>query len=76
MKVQVKKEGMIYLPAQAMAAFSIREQDILDCSLTQAGILLTPVFLAESMTGLKKNQGYRLSVSVNSVFTETGAIIR
>ena len=55
MKVQVRNEGMIYLPAQAMAAFSIREQDILDCSLTQTGILLTPIFLAESMVGVKKN---------------------
>lgn len=55
MKVQVKNEGMIYLPAQAMAAFSIREQDILDCSLTQAGILLTPTILARSMAGTKKN---------------------
>ena len=55
MKVQVRNEGMIYLPAQAMAAFSIREQDILDCSLTQTGILLTPIFLAESMAGVKKN---------------------
>lgn len=76
MKVQVKNEGMIYLPAQAMAAFSIREQDILDCSLTQTGILLTPIFLAESMVGLKKNWSYRLSVLVNSAFTEMGAIIR
>ena len=76
MKVQVKNEGMIYLPAQAMAAFSIREQDILDCSLTQAGILLTPFFLAESSAGLKKNRRYRLNVSVNSAFTEMGAIIR
>lgn len=56
MKVQVKNGGMICLPAQAMSAFSIQEQDILDCSLTQTGILLTPVFLAASMTGLKKNQ--------------------
>ncbi len=55
MKVQVKKEGMICLPAQAMAAFSIREQDILDCSLTQTGILLTPIILAQNMAGLKKN---------------------
>ena len=55
MKVQVRNEGMIYLPAQAMTAFSIREQDILDCSLTQTGILLTPIFLAESMAGVKKN---------------------
>lgn len=59
MKVQVKNEGMIYLPAQAMAAFSIREQDFLDCSLTQTGILLTPIFLAGSMAGLKKNWNYR-----------------
>ncbi len=76
MKVQVKNEGMIYLPEQAMAAFSIREQDILDCSLTQAGILLTPIFLAESMAGLKKNRSYRLSVLVNSAITKMGAIIR
>lgn len=76
MKVQVKNEGMICLPAQAMAAFSIREQDILDCSLTRAGILLTPIFLAESMTGLKKNRSYRLSVLVNSAFIKMGAIIR
>lgn len=55
MRVQVKKEGMIYLPAQAMAAFSIREQDILDCSLTQTGILLAPAILARSMAGTKKN---------------------
>lgn len=55
MKVQVKNGGMIYLPAQAMTAFSIREQDILDCSLTQTGILLTPIILAQSMAGTKKN---------------------
>lgn len=55
MKVQVKNEGMIYLPAQAMAAFSIQEQDILDCSLTRTGILLTPTILAQSMAGTKKN---------------------
>ena len=76
MKVQVKNGGMISLPAQAMAAFSIREQDILDCSLTQTGILLTPFFLAESSAGLKKNRRYRLNVSVNSAFTEMDAIIR
>lgn len=55
MKVQVKNGGMICLPAQAMAAFDIRERDILDCSLTQTGILLTPLILAQSMAGLKKN---------------------
>ena len=55
MKVQVKNEGMICLPAQAMAAFAIRERDILDCSLTQTGILLTPIIPAQSMAGLKKN---------------------
>ena len=76
MKVQVKNEGMIYLPAQAMSAFSIREQDILECSLTQKGILLTPFFLAESSAGLKKNRSYRLSVLVNSAFTEMDAITR
>lgn len=55
MKVQVKKEGMISLPARAMAAFAIREQDILECSITQTGILLTPVILTQSMDELKKN---------------------
>lgn len=55
MKVQVKNEGMIYLPARAMAAFAIREQDILDCSITQTGILLTPVILTQSMARQKKN---------------------
>lgn len=55
MKVQVKNAGMIVLPAQAMAAFSIREHDILDCSITQAGILLTPTILAQSLAGTKKN---------------------
>lgn len=56
MKVQVKNGGMIFLPAQAMEAFSIREQDILACSLVQNGILLTPIFLAEGTTGAKKNR--------------------
>lgn len=55
MKVQVKNKGMIYLPAQAMEALAIRERDILDCSLTQTGILLTPIIPAQSMAGLKKN---------------------
>lgn len=55
MKAQVKNEGMIYLPAQAMSAFSIQEQDILDCSLTRTGILLTPTILAQSMAGTKKS---------------------
>ncbi|MCM1267152.1 MAG: hypothetical protein NC302_04530 [Bacteroidales bacterium] len=55
MKVQVKNGGMIYLPPKAMAAFSIREQDMLDCSITQTGILLAPLILADSMAGLKKN---------------------
>lgn len=55
MRVQVKNGGMIYLPAQAMAAFSIREQDVLDCSLTQTGILLTPTILAQSAAGTEKN---------------------
>lgn len=55
MKVQVKNGGMISLPAQAMAAFGIREQDSLDCSITQTGILLTPLILTQSVTGLKKN---------------------
>ncbi|MDE6318991.1 MAG: hypothetical protein K2M22_04685 [Lachnospiraceae bacterium] len=55
MKVQVKNGGMISLPARAMAAFAIREQDILDCSITQTGILLTPLILTQSMTGVKKN---------------------
>lgn len=55
MKVQVKNEGMISLPAQAMAAFAIREQDFLDCSITQTGILLTPIILTQSMVGSKKN---------------------
>lgn len=55
MKVQVKNEGMIYLPAQAMAAFDIREQDILDCSITHTGILLTPVIRTQNMARLKKN---------------------
>lgn len=56
MKVQVKKEGMVYLPAKAMSAFDIREQDSLNCSLTQTGILLAPIALAGSMPGHKKNQ--------------------
>lgn len=56
MKVQVKKEGMIYLPAKAMAAFDIREQDFLSCSLTQTGILLAPIVLAGSMSEHKKNR--------------------
>ena len=55
MKVQVKNGGMISLPAKAMAAFAIREQDILDCSITQTGILLTPIILTQSMAELKKN---------------------
>lgn len=55
MKVQVKNEGMIYLPAQARAAFAIREQDFLECSITQTGILLTPLLLTQSMVGTKKN---------------------
>lgn len=46
---------MICLPAHAMEAFAIRERDILDCSLTQAGILLTPIIPAQGMAGLKKN---------------------
>ena len=56
MKVQVKKEGMVCLPAQAMSAFDIREQDFLDCSLTQTGILLAPIVLTGRMSGHKKNQ--------------------
>lgn len=56
MKVQVKKEGMVYLPAKAMAAFDIREQDFLNCSLTQTGILLAPIFLTGGVSGHKKNQ--------------------
>lgn len=56
MKVQVKKEGMIYLPSKAMAAFGIREQDILNCSLTQTGILLAPAVWKDSMPDHKKNQ--------------------
>ncbi len=55
MKVQVKKEGMVYLPAKAMTAFDIREQDFLNCSLTQTGILFTPIVLAGSRPGHKKN---------------------
>lgn len=55
MKVQVKNEGMVYLPAKAMAAFAIREQDILDCSITHTGILLTPVIRTRNMIELKKN---------------------
>lgn len=55
LKVQVKNKGMICLPAHAMEAFAIRERDILDCSLTQASILLTPIIPAQSMAGLKKN---------------------
>lgn len=54
MKVQVKKEGMVYLPSKAMAAFGIRERDILDCSLTQAGILLAPMLLTDGSPGHKK----------------------
>lgn len=56
MKVQVKKEGMVYLPSKAMAAFDIRERDILHCSLTQTGILLAPMILRESESDHKKNQ--------------------
>lgn len=56
MKVQVKNGGMISLPAQAMAAFGIREQDMLDCSITQTGILLTPIILTQNMVRSKKNQ--------------------
>lgn len=55
MKVQVKNGGMISLPTQAMAAFAIREQDILDCSITQTGILLTPIIVTQNMAELKKN---------------------
>lgn len=55
MKVQVKNEGMVYLPAQARAAFAIREQDYLECSITQTGILLRPILLTQSMVGTKKN---------------------
>ena len=55
MKVQVKDEGMVYLPARARAAFAIREQDFLECSITQAGILLTPILLTQHMVGTKKN---------------------
>ncbi len=56
MEVQVKKEGMVYLPSKAMAAFGIREQDILKCSLTQTGILLAPMALTGGRPGHKKNQ--------------------
>lgn len=56
MKVQVKNEGMIYLPAKARAAFAIREQDFLECSIAQTGILLTPILLTQGMVGAKKNQ--------------------
>ncbi len=56
MRVQVKNEGMICLPAQARAAFSIREQDFLECSITQTGILLTPILLTQTMVGTKKNE--------------------
>lgn len=55
MKVQVKNGGMISLPTQAMAAFAIREQDFLDCSITQTGILLKPIILTQSMVTMKKN---------------------
>lgn len=56
MKVQVKKEGMINLPSKAMAAFGIREQDFLECSLTQTGILLTPMLLTSGGSGHKKSK--------------------
>lgn len=56
MKVQVKKEGMVYLPSEAMAAFDIREQDILNCSVTQTGILLAPIVLTGSRPEHKKNR--------------------
>lgn len=56
MKVQVKKEGMVYLPSKAMAAFDIRERDILHCSLTQTGILLAPIVLTGGKSEHKKNQ--------------------
>lgn len=46
---------MLYLPAKAMATFGISEQDVLECSLTQSGILLEPTILAHGMAGLKKN---------------------
>ena len=55
MEVQVKKEGMVYLPSKAMAAFGIKEQDILHCSLTQTGILLAPMIVTGNKSNHKKN---------------------
>lgn len=56
MRVQVKKEGMVYLPSKAMAAFDIKELDFLDCSLTKAGILLAPIVLTDTLSEHKKNK--------------------
>lgn len=56
MEVQVKKEGMVYLPSKAMAAFGIKERDILHCSLTQTGILLALMMLRDNKSDHKKNQ--------------------
>lgn len=58
MKVQVKKEGTVRLPSKAMAAFGIRERDMLDCSLTQAGILLSPMLLIDGGPGHKKKLAF------------------
>ena len=55
MRVQVQEGGMINLPRQAMKAHGNREEDFLEWSLTQTGILFTPTALAGSMTGPKKN---------------------
>lgn len=55
MRVQVKKGGMVTLPGQAMEFWGIGEWDFLECSLTQAGILFTPIVLTGSVTGHKKN---------------------
>lgn len=54
MEVQVKKEGMVYLPSKAMAAFGIKERDILHCSLTQTGILLALMMLRDNKSDHKK----------------------
>lgn len=55
MRVQVKKGGMISLPRQAMKAHGIMEQDFLEWSLTQSGILFTKISLADSLAESKKN---------------------
>lgn len=55
MRVQVKKGGVVSLPRQAMAVLGIKEQDFLEWRFMQSGILFTPIALAESMAGPKKN---------------------